>query len=131
MSGAVLFIKEDLKIHELQEEVPVGSLNLISLVDGVLAGRLSDSIGRKKTMAIASVIFFLGAGVMGLTPNFGILLGGRIVAGIGVGFGLMIAPVYTAELAPAASRGALVSFPETFINLGILLGYIVSYLLSG
>ncbi|EFJ20158.1 hypothetical protein SELMODRAFT_109547 [Selaginella moellendorffii] len=131
MSGAVLFIKEDLKIHELQEEVLVGSLNLISLVGGVLAGRLSDSIGRKKTMAIASVIFFLGAGVMGLAPNFGILLGGRIVAGIGVGFGLMIAPVYTAELAPAASRGALVSFPEIFINVGILLGYIVSYLLSG
>ncbi|KAJ7558754.1 hypothetical protein O6H91_04G054300 [Diphasiastrum complanatum] len=131
MSGAVLFIKEDLGIHELQEEVLIGSLNLISLVGGIIAGRLSDSLGRRKTMAIASLIFLIGAAVMGLAPGFSILLVGRLIAGIGVGFGLMIAPVYTAELSPASSRGALVSLPEIFINFGILLGYVASYALSG
>ncbi|XP_057958503.1 uncharacterized protein LOC131151266 [Malania oleifera] len=34
----------------------------------------------------------------------------------------MIAPVYTAEVAPASSRGFLTSFPEVFINTGVLLG---------
>ncbi len=68
---------------------------------------------------------------MGLAPNFHVLMVGRVLAGIGVGFALMIAPVYTAELAPASSRGSLVSLPEIFINFGILLGYIVSFCLSG
>nr|CAD1822649.1 unnamed protein product [Ananas comosus var. bracteatus] len=39
----------------------------------------------------------------------------------------MIAPVYTAELSPAASRGALTSFPEVFINSGVLLGYVANF----
>jgi hypothetical protein len=40
-------------------------------------------------------------------------------------------PIYTAELAPASSHGSLVSLPEIFINFGILLGYIVSFCISG
>ncbi|CAN1176939.1 Putative polyol transporter 1 [Linum perenne] len=47
---------------------------------------------------------------------------GRFVAGIGYAF--MIAPVYTVEVSPASSRGFLTSFPEVFINVGILLGYV-------
>ncbi|CAK9874221.1 unnamed protein product [Sphagnum jensenii] len=131
ISGAVLFIKEDLAIKEVQEEVLVGSLNIVSLVGALAAGRIADAVGRKWTMAVAALFFLLGALVMGLAPNFPVLMVGRILAGIGVGFALMIAPVYTAELAPASSRGSLVSLPEIFINFGILLGYIVSFCLSG
>jgi MFS family permease len=131
ISGAVLFIKEDLAIKEVQEEVLVGSLNIVSLVGALAAGRIADAVGRKWTMAVAALFFLLGAVVMGLAPNFPVLMVGRVLAGIGVGFALMIAPVYTAELAPASSRGSLVSLPEIFINFGILLGYIVSFCLSG
>eukprot|EP00253_Pinus_taeda_P011130 PITA_11130 len=131
MSGAIIFIQEDLVITEVQEEVLVGSLNIISLVGAAIAGRTSDAIGRRWTMALAALIFLMGAAVMGLAPSFLQLMGGRLLAGVGVGFALMIAPVYTAELAPASSRGALTSLPEIFINVGILLGYISNYFLSG
>lgn len=56
---------------------------------------------------------------------------GRLLAGVGIGFGIMIAPVYIAEISPAATRGSLSSFPEIFINVGILLGYISNYAFSG
>ncbi|GLJ29733.1 hypothetical protein SUGI_0586770 [Cryptomeria japonica] len=52
------------------------------------------------------------------------------LVGIGAGFALTIAPVYTAEVSPASSRGALTSISEIFINVGILLGYISNYFLS-
>ncbi|CAN6225842.1 unnamed protein product [Urochloa humidicola] len=55
------------------------------------------------------------------------LMFGRFVAGVGVGYAIMIAPVYTAEISPAAARGFLTSFPEVFINIGILLGYVSNY----
>lgn len=131
MSGAVIFIKEDLKISDVKVEVLIGSLNIISLVGAALAGRTSDAIGRRWTMALAAFIFLVGALVMAVAPSFAWLMVGRSVAGIGVGYALLIAPVYTAEVAPAASRGALTCFPEIFINVGILIGYIANYALAG
>ncbi|XP_038711703.1 probable polyol transporter 4 isoform X2 [Tripterygium wilfordii] len=131
MSGAIIFIKEDLKISEVQEEVLVGILSIISLLGSLAGGKTSDVIGRKWTIAFASLLFQCGAGIMALAPNFTALMIGRLFAGVGIGFGLMIAPVYIAEISPSASRGSLTSFPEIFINLGILLGYVSNYVFSG
>ncbi|KAJ7946954.1 Sugar transporter [Quillaja saponaria] len=131
MSGAILFIQEDLKISEVQEEVLVGLLSIISLLGSLAGGKTSDAIGRKWTIAFAAIVFQSGAAVMALAPSFEILIVGRILAGVGIGFGVMVAPVYIAEISPAISRGSLTSFPEIFINLGILLGYVSNYAFSG
>ena len=64
---------------------------------------------------------------MALAPHYNLLIVGRVITGIGVGFG----PLYIAEVAPHRERGGLVSFGELFINLGILLGFLVSFLLAG
>lgn len=131
MSGAALFIKEDLKITSTQVEILVGSLNVVSLFGSLASGRTSDWIGRRWTIILAACTFLIGALLMGLAPSFLFLMAGRVVAGVGVGFSLMIAPVYVAELSPAMTRGFLSSLPEVFINIGILLGYISNYALSG
>ncbi|KAG2713139.1 hypothetical protein I3843_04G152600 [Carya illinoinensis] len=130
MSGAALYIKENLKITSIQEEVLVGTLNVFSLVGSLLSGRTSDYIGRRYTIVLAAATFLIGALLMGLAPSFPFLMAGRIIAGIGVGYSLMIAPVYTAELSPSMSRGFLTSLPEVCITFGILLGYIINYALS-
>ncbi|PSS24657.1 Polyol transporter like [Actinidia chinensis var. chinensis] len=131
MSGAIIFIQEDLHITEVQEEVLVGILSIISLLGSLAGGKTSDAIGRKWTMAFAAIVFQTGATIMALAPSFAILMVGRLLAGIGIGFGVMIAPVYIAEISPAVARGSLTSFPEIFINLGILLGYVSNYAFSG
>ncbi|TVU38211.1 hypothetical protein EJB05_11568 [Eragrostis curvula] len=127
MSGASLYIKNDLKINDVQLEVLMGILNVYSLIGSFAAGRTSDWIGRRYTIVLAAVIFFAGAFLMGFAVNYGMLMFGRFVAGIGVGYALMIAPVYTAEVSPASARGFLTSFPEVFINFGILLGYVSNF----
>ncbi|CAL5070821.1 unnamed protein product [Urochloa decumbens] len=124
MSGCILFIQRDLHINEVQQEVLVGCLSFISLLGSLAGGRTSDAIGRKWTIGLAAVVFQAGAAVMTFAPSFRALM-------IGIGFGVMIAPVYIAEISPAASRGSFTSFPEIFINLGILLGYISNYAFSG
>jgi len=131
ISGAVLYIRENLKITSIQEEILVGSLNVCSLIGSLLSGKTSDLIGRRYTIVLAAATFFTGALLMGLAPSYPILMAGRAVAGIGVGYSLMIAPVYTAEISPAMTRGLLSSLPEVFITVGILLGYVVNYALSG
>ncbi|KAJ4868977.1 Polyol transporter 5 [Raphanus sativus] len=124
MSGAMIYIKRDLKINDLQIGILAGSLNIYSLLGSGAAGRTSDWIGRRYTIVLAGAIFFAGALLMGFAPNYAFLMFGRFVAGVGVGYALMIAPVYTAEVSPASSRGFLTSFPEVFINAGIMLGYV-------
>ncbi|WVZ55840.1 hypothetical protein U9M48_006448 [Paspalum notatum var. saurae] len=131
MSGAQLFMKQDLKISDTKIEILAGIINIYSLVGSLAAGRTSDWIGRRYTMVLAAAIFFTGAIVMGLAPSYAVLMLGRFVAGVGVGYALMIAPVYTAEVAPTSARGLLTSFPEVFINTGILLGYVSNYAFHG
>ena len=130
MSGAMIFIKEDIKISDTEQEVLAGILNLCAVVGSLTAGRTSDYIGRRYTIFSASVLFILGAVLMGYGPNYPILMAGRCVAGIGVGFALMIAPVYSAEISSASSRGFLTSLPELCIGIGILIGYVSNYLLG-
>ncbi|XP_030472654.2 polyol transporter 5-like [Syzygium oleosum] len=131
MSGAVLFIRESLMITPTQVEILVGSLNVVSLFGSLASGRTSDWIGRRYTIVLAAATFLIGALLMGLAPSFMFLMAGRVVAGIGVGYALMIAPVYAAEISPVMTRGFLSSLPEVFINVGILLGYVSNYALSG
>ncbi|KAK7319991.1 hypothetical protein RJT34_04720 [Clitoria ternatea] len=131
MSGAAMLIRENLKISWTQEEILVGTLNVFSLIGSLASGKTSDCIGRRYTIVLASLTFLIGAILMGLAPSFPFILLGRMVAGIGVGYALMIAPLYTAELSPPMTRGFLTSLPEVFITLGILLGYVINYALSG
>ncbi|XP_048559862.1 probable polyol transporter 4 [Triticum urartu] len=131
MSGCILFIQRDLHITEVQQEVLVGCLSFVSLLGSLAGGRTADALGRKRTIGLAAAVFQAGALVMTLAPSFRVLMAGRLLAGIGIGFGVMIAPVYIAEISPAASRGSFTSFPEIFINLGILLGYVSNYVFSG
>ncbi|KAF5189803.1 Polyol transporter [Thalictrum thalictroides] len=130
MSGATIFIKEDLKISDPQVEILTGILSLCALVGSLTAGRVSDWIGRRYTIVLASSIFFVGSVLMGYAPFYSILLAGRCIAGVGVGYALMIAPVYSAEISAPLSRGFLTSLPALCISLGVLLGYISNYVFA-
>ncbi|OMO81261.1 Sugar/inositol transporter [Corchorus capsularis] len=111
-------------------EILVGSLNVCSLIGSLAAGKTSDWIGRRWTIVLAAVTFLIGAVLMGFAPSYAYLMAGRVIAGIGVGYSLMIGPVYTTELSPATSRGFLSSLPELCITIGILLGYLANYFLA-
>uniref|UniRef100_A0A7N1A8K2 Major facilitator superfamily (MFS) profile domain-containing protein n=1 Tax=Kalanchoe fedtschenkoi TaxID=63787 RepID=A0A7N1A8K2_KALFE len=128
MSGAMIFIKEDLLINDTQVSVLAGILNVCALFGSLAAGRTSDYIGRRYTICLASVIFLLGSVLMGYGPNYALLMTGRCTAGIGVGFALMVAPVYSAEISSPKTRGFLSSLPELCISIGVLTGYISNFI---
>ena len=115
---------------------------LIGCVLGAfLSGILTAHIGRKKTLFIAGVLFFISAWGS-YAPETGILEKGvptytllivfnlyRILGGIGVGIASAVCPMYIAEIAPAERRGALVSWNQFAIIFGQLLVYFVNYLI--
>ncbi|KAJ6843496.1 sorbitol transporter [Iris pallida] len=127
VSGALIFIKDDLKINDTEIEVLAGIINLYSLLGSLAAGRTSDRIGRRYAIVVVAAFFFAGALTMGLASGYAVLMLGRFVTGIGVGFALAVVPVYAAEIAPASSRGFLSSLPEVFGNFGVLLGFVSNF----
>jgi len=127
MAGALPNMVEDLQLSTTEEEVIAGSLNIVAGLCAVLAGYTADKLGRKKALGIACIVFALGAGVMTAATNFAILFIGRIITGVGVGFGLVIAPLYLSEVVPPEKRGFLVCLFDVILNVGILEGYIVGY----
>uniref|UniRef100_A0A7N1A056 Major facilitator superfamily (MFS) profile domain-containing protein n=1 Tax=Kalanchoe fedtschenkoi TaxID=63787 RepID=A0A7N1A056_KALFE len=126
MSGALLFIEPQMHLSNFQKEMLVGSLNFASLIGSLASGKTSDWIGRRYTIVLAAGTFLLGAVLMGFAQSYAWLMAGRVVAGIGVGYALMIAPLYVAELSPAMTRGFLTSLPEVFITVGVLVGYLMN-----
>ncbi|KAK4258591.1 hypothetical protein QN277_005026 [Acacia crassicarpa] len=130
MSGAIINIRRDLHITDVQVEILMWVVNLYPLIGSFLAGRTSDWIGRRYTIVLIGGLFFVGTIIMSLSPNYAFLMFGHSIFGVGVGFALMIVPVYTAEVSPASSRGLLASIPEFSINYGILLGYSFNFLCS-
>ena len=103
---------------------------LIGSIAGVLvAGMLSDFLGRKKTMLISAVLFSISAIGCAFSPDFTQLVIYRIVGGFGIGIVSIVSPVYISEVAPAEVRGTMVSLYQLFITIGFLLAYLANYLI--
>ncbi|KAL6653571.1 hypothetical protein ACP70R_008495 [Stipagrostis hirtigluma subsp. patula] len=131
MSGAELFIREDLGLTDEQVEVLAGSMNVYMLASILAAGWAADVLGRRGALVLANAFLVAGALAMSLGGGFAALVAARFVTGVGVGLALVVAPVYNAEIAPASTRGVLSSLLDIFINVGILLGYVSNYAFAG
>ncbi|CAL5219592.1 g1455 [Coccomyxa viridis] len=100
---------------------------------GALAGSsaafvVGDKLGRRRELLLAAVLYGGSSVVMGAAPGLEILVLGRALYGLGIGFAMHAAPAYIAEAAPAKVRGTLISLKEVLVVCGILLGYLGSYL---
>jgi len=108
------------------------------VIGGASAGFISKSLGRKRGLIIAAVMFIISAvgswrpeafNIFGVLDAYSFVIY-RIIGGIGVGIASMISPMYIAEIAPANSRGKLVSFNQFAIIFGMLVIYFVNYAIS-
>lgn len=130
ISGAILFINEDLRLTPFLSGLVVASLLLGAAAGAALAGPLSDSLGRRNLILIAAVTFSVGAIGAALAPGVGVLVLFRIVLGLAVGAAALIVPLYLSEVAPTEIRGAVSSLNQLMITVGILLAFIVNAALA-
>lgn len=129
ISGVVKFIEPEFELTKLQLGWAVSSLTLTATLAMLLAGQLSDRYGRKRILSISAVLYAISAILSALAPSFTFLVIARMIGGLGVGFSLIIAPIYIAEIAPAKLRGTMVSFNQFNIVLGISIAFFTNYLI--
>ena len=129
ISGVVGFIEREFELTKIELGWSVSSLALTATLAMMVAGPISDRIGRRPVLKIAALLFAVSAIASAIAPNFLLLVVARMLGGLGVGAALIIAPMYIAEIAPAEVRGRMVSFNQLNIVIGISVAFFSNYLI--
>ncbi|MCP3929268.1 MAG: sugar porter family MFS transporter [Bacteroidetes bacterium] len=129
ISGVNKFIEVEFGLSKLQLGWAVSSLTLTATLAMMVAGPLSDRIGRKRVLTFAAILYAISAIGSAFAPTFLFLVIARMIGGLGVGASLIIAPMYIAEISPAEMRGRMVSFNQLNIVIGISVAFFTNYLI--
>ena len=90
ISGVVGFIEPEFALSKIELGWSVASLTLTSTIAMMLAGPLSDRLGRRPVLKIAAALFTVSAVASALAPDFISLVAARMLGGFGVGAALII-----------------------------------------
>jgi len=112
----------------IQSGLVVSSSLAGALISSVAAFFIGDEVGRRREILLAAILYIFGTALEAGASSYIMLVVGRVIYGLGIGFAMHGAPAYIAETAPEQVRGLLISLKEVLIVLGILLGYLASFL---
>lgn len=126
MNGVLAPLRDDMGLTDATEGLVTATLLLGAAIGAAAGGRLNDRIGRRKTLTIAAVLFFIGALGGVVAPNIELLAPMRVVLGFAVGCASVTVPVYLAELAPTERRGRLSGRNELAIVIGQMSAFIIN-----
>ena len=134
MTGALPFLQNDWSLQGNASIIGwiTSAVMFGAIFGGAMAGQLSDRLGRRKMILISAIIFVIGSILSGIAPHDGeyYLIGVRILLGLAVGAASALVPAYMSEMAPAHLRGRLSGINQTMIVSGMLLSYVVDFLLK-
>jgi len=133
ISGAVPFIRDYFDLGGSAGSLKLGwavsCLGWGAMAGNLAAGPLSDRYGRRSVLLFAAILFLASSLTAASSASFLVFVAARICGGLGVGMAILTAPVYIAEIAPAHSRGGLVSLNQLMIVIGISASFFSNYFL--
>ncbi|KAL3468541.1 general substrate transporter [Aspergillus heterothallicus] len=114
-------------LSSTQQGIYVASILLSSSISSLISGHISDRISRKYGILLGGVISLIGTVISAASPNFASLIVARLITGIGMGQAISVTTVYLVEMAPVGIRGVAACFLQTYVVLGIMVGYFVAF----
>jgi len=103
------------------------SLYIAGLVASLFASPLTRKYGRKASIIGGGISFIIGASLNASAVNLSMLIIGRIMLGVGIGFANQAVPLYLSELAPPKLRGGLNMLFQLATTLGNFTANMVNY----
>ena len=101
-----------------------------TIIGAMTAGIPGDKYGRRNSLRLMAVLYFVSAVGCGLAWSWGALVFFRFIGGLGIGGSSVLGPMYIAEIAPAKWRGRLVGLFQFSVVSGILLAYFSNYVIG-
>ncbi|MET8544839.1 sugar porter family MFS transporter [Kitasatospora sp. NPDC004799] len=130
IAGVLPLVGERYGLSAWTQGAVVSAALLGAALTAPTSGRFADRFGRRPVIAAAAAVFALGTGLSAAATGPEVLVLGRFLVGLALGALSFAVPLYIAEIAPPARRGALVTLNQLMITLGLLLAYAVSYALQ-
>ncbi|MEO7433092.1 MAG: sugar porter family MFS transporter [Dokdonella sp.] len=130
ISGATQFIQAEFQISDHVIEWIVSSMMFGAAIGAAIAGWLSASLGRKRSLILGAVLFVAGSLLCGGAWSPDSLIVARFVLGLAIGIAAFTAPLYIAEVASEATRGAMISLYQLMITIGIFVAFLSDTVLS-
>lgn len=130
ISGTTEWLKGNFSLSDFQLGFTVAMALLGSIVGAFAIGKPTDVYGRRAVLFALALLFMTSALGCALAWSWGWFLLFRFIGGLAVGGASVAAPVYIAELSPAAYRGRLVTITQLNIVLGVLLAYLSNYVIG-
>ena len=128
IGGAKPFYEKYFHLTDASQQGWAMSCALIGcLIGAILSAGFSDRFGRKRLLIVCASVFAVSSIGTALTNTFPGFVTWRIIGGVAIGLASTLSPVYIAEVAPARSRGKLVSVNQLTIVTGILLAQIANW----
>jgi sugar porter (SP) family MFS transporter len=131
ISGALLFITKEFDLSTKQTEWVATIVVAGSIAGALIASRLANAIGRKPTMVLVALTYAVFAVLSGLATSLVWLDVSRFFLGVTIGVSIVTAPIFVAEIAPAAVRGGLIVMYQVATVSGIVIAYFVDFALAG
>lgn len=108
------------------------AMALYGTILGAAGGGIpANKFGRKKTLILIGIIFFVSALGSALANDVYTFMAFRFLGGLSIGASSVVAPVYISEIAPPQHRGRMGIAFQMNVVAGILLAYFINYLLQG
>src|SRR5215212_4726710 len=125
IASALLFLVPAFELSTFMTSVVTAAVVLGQLLGALFAGRISNTIGRKRTMVFVALGYAVFAGLQGLAPNEWFLTVVRFLLGFAIGVSIVVAPTYIAESAPVRVRGSMLVTFQIATTSGIAVAYFV------
>lgn len=130
ISGAISGIRVYFEMSDWELGFSVGCVIFGAMAGNIVAGPLSDRLGRRNVLIVTAILFTASALWSAFATTYVSFVTARIIGGIGIGGAILIAPIYIAEVAPPKLRGSLVSLNQLNIVIGISVAYFSNYFLK-
>ncbi|KAG5960702.1 hypothetical protein E4U58_004575 [Claviceps cyperi] len=126
ISGANLYLPKDLNLDPHQNSLVNSGMPLGAVGGALILSPANEYLGRKGAIYLSLILYTIGAALEAGSMNYGMIVSGRVILGLGVGLEGGTVPVYVAETVERRLRGNLVSLYQLMIALGEVLGYAVA-----
>lgn len=98
-----------------------------SFLGSLISPNFSDAFGRKVSLHICSCLWIIGTVLQCASQDQAMLIVGRVISGMGIGFGSSVAPIYCSELSPPNIRGTVSGLFQFSVTVGIMILFYVGY----